>query len=67
MQRFNARLTLEDQKVVHRIYRIMLLAYASMALVLAADVVAHVALKNPTVANTPAEAITETAAIGGHS
>jgi hypothetical protein len=67
MQRFDARLTPEDRKVARRINRIMLIAYSSMALLLATEVVAHIALKNPTVADVPVEAITKTAQMDGHS
>jgi hypothetical protein len=67
MQRFNAPLTAEGRKLARRINLVLLIAYSSVALMLATEVVAHIALKNPTVANTPIEATTKTAEIGVHS
>jgi hypothetical protein len=66
MQRFNARLAPEDRKFARGIQRIVFITYSSMALVLATGVVAHIALKSPTIAGAP-EATTKTAAIGGNS
>jgi hypothetical protein len=66
MQRFNAPLAPEDRKVARRINRIVLIAYSSMALLLAADVAARVIPKDPAVARAPVETTTKTAVIGGN-
>jgi hypothetical protein len=55
MQRFDAPLTAEDQKLSRLITCIMLIAYSAVALMLIAGVAAHIALKTPTHANAPAE------------
>jgi hypothetical protein len=52
MPRFYRPLTLEDRKAVHRTGRIILMIYSSIVLALTAGVVAHIAFKKPTIANT---------------
>jgi hypothetical protein len=55
MQRFNAPLTAEDQKSSRRIARIMLIAYASVALMLTVGVAAHLTLRTPTISKAAVE------------
>jgi hypothetical protein len=61
MQRFNAPLTAEDQKSSRRIARIMLIAYASVVLMLTAGVAAHLALRTPTISKAAVEVATKPA------
>jgi hypothetical protein len=50
MQRFQAPLTPDDRKFAGRVGRIVLLIYSSTALILTAWVMAHIALKTPSMA-----------------
>jgi hypothetical protein len=54
-----ALLTPEDQKYARRVGRIVLIAYSSIALVLTASIIAHIALKNSTTVKPPIEVATK--------
>jgi hypothetical protein len=61
MQNFKTPLSTDDRRFAHRIGRVMLIAYSSAALLLTAWVMAHIASKHQTTADSPIEIGTKSA------